>query len=56
MLLFLILSFLLLGNWILTEVLVYIPIRFVESFNSLAGIGVASVLILFFAWWMGESN
>ncbi len=55
MLLFLILTFLLLGNWILTEVLVYIPVHLVESLNSLAGITVASLLILFLAWCMGDT-
>ncbi|MDJ0688478.1 MAG: hypothetical protein QNJ41_08205 [Xenococcaceae cyanobacterium MO_188.B32] len=54
MLLFLILSFLLLGNWILTEVLVYIPIRLVESLNSIAQIAMVLVLVLFLAWCLGD--
>ena len=55
MLLFLILSFLLLGNWILSEVLVFIPVRLVESLNSLAEIALALVLVLFLAWCLGDS-
>ena len=54
MLLFLILSFLLLGNWILTEVLVYIPIHFVESLNSIAQIAIVVVLVSFLAWCLGD--
>ena len=55
MLLFLILSFLLLGNWILSEVLVFIPVRLVESLNSLAEIALVLVLVLFFAWCLGDN-
>ena len=54
MLLFLIMSFLLLGNWILSEVLVFIPVRLVESLGSLAGISIVLVLLLFFAWCLGD--
>ncbi|MGK7937528.1 MAG: hypothetical protein AB4206_17315 [Xenococcaceae cyanobacterium] len=54
MLLVLILSFLLLGNWVLSEVLVFIPVHLVESLNSLSGIGLTILLLLFFAWCLGD--
>ena len=54
MLLFLILSFLLLGNWILSEVLVFIPVHLVESLNSLTGIALTIIILLFIAWCLGD--
>ena len=54
MLVLLILSFLLLGNWILSEVLVFIPVHLVESLNSLAEIVLIFVFALFIAWCLGD--
>ena len=54
MLLFLILSFLLLGNWILSDLLVFIPVRLVESLGSLVGFISVLVLLFFLAWCLGD--
>ena len=54
MLLFLILSFLLLGNWILSEVLVFIPVHLVESLNSVVGVVIAIIVVSFLAWCLGD--
>lgn len=54
MLLFLILSFLLLGNWILSEVLVFIPVHLVESLGSLVRFGFILALLFFLGWCLGD--
>ena len=52
MLLPVILVLLLIGNWLLSETLVFIPLDLVTRLISLSWWGIALVTILFLAWCM----
>lgn len=54
MLLTVILVLLLIGNWLLTESLVYLPLNLLNRLTSLGGWGLALLIVGFLAWCMGE--
>jgi len=54
MLLLVILSLLLLGNWFFTETLVYAPVNLLNYFSFLSWWGIAIIGIVFLAWCIGE--
>lgn len=54
MLLTIILVLLLIGNWLLTETLVYIPINLVGRLTYLGFWGLALVIVFFLAWCIGD--
>ena len=56
MLFFFISIFLLLGNQILTSILVFIPIRIVESLGSLSWVIMGYLGLAFLGWCLGNNT
>ena len=56
MLFFVISMILLLGNWILSSILVFIPIRLVEYLSSLSWIILGYIGLAFLGWCLGNSS
>ena len=54
MLLAVILVLLLIGNWLLTETLVYLPLNLISRFASLGLWGFAFLVVCILAWSIGE--
>ena len=56
MLFFFISIFLLLGNQILTSILVFIPIRIVESLGTLSWVIIGYLGLAFLGWCLGNNT
>ncbi len=54
MLLAIILSLLLISNWLLTITLVYVPLNLIFWLQSLVYWGLALLILAFLAWCVGE--
>ena len=54
MLLAVILVLLLIGNWFITETLVFVPVNLLTRLTSIGWWGVAIVAIAFVAWCIGD--
>ena len=54
MLLAAIVILLLIGNWLITETLVFVPVSLATSLTSLGWWGLAILTVLFLAWCMGD--
>ena len=54
MLLAVILILLLIGNWFITETLVFVPVNLLARFTSIGWWGLAIVAIAFLAWCIGD--
>ena len=54
MLLAVILVLSLIGNWLITETLVFIPVNLLTRLTTIAWWGVALVAIAFVAWCIGD--
>ena len=56
MLLAVILILLLIGNWAITETLVFVPVNLATRLTSLGWWGLAIVLVSFLAWCIGDDR
>lgn len=54
MLLLVILLLLLMGNWAISEILVFLPLNLFAHVVSLGRLAVLFVLLLFLAWCLGD--
>lgn len=54
MLLFIVITLLLCGNWFFTETLIYLPVNLISRLVTFGWWGVAALSILFLAWCVGE--
>ncbi len=54
MLLLVILTLLLIGNWAMSEFLVFLPLNLLDRFVSFGWLGGLFVFLLFLAWCLGD--
>ncbi|GAB4525759.1 MAG: hypothetical protein Tsb0014_05400 [Pleurocapsa sp.] len=49
-----ILTLLLIGNWLITTVLVFFPLNLIDRLNSYGTMSLGLILLLFLAWCIGD--